>query len=635
MSQLTSLQLIAGAELANNQGIGLNVVLTENITAFDNTSLIQPLKAVYSNSSSLSANVLSSLTQLGSANCPALADSTPQAQAANVGLILGNAALGNSVLGFTGLVEEIGLNFLGNGDVSKFTQIVSSVQGYMVNTNNYILSTKNSNTWLGNTFTNMNNLITGGLSEVNLAFRAFGSDLQKLGRSIDLANLNNLGSPLAVWQQIANVAEITPALSGALIRGGYDIDIITSPPTATQQILQLEKFLYTVMTTIKDSELSQILNILDVSTANLTTMADLLNPVKIFPASYDSLTVKTSEGLRGIYLPNSTTINSLLLTALPGYVLARVNELQVAIPPDQALACQALRTGLQQIKKITETTLAGLAAAYLASETTKDLPLINALTQPVPAGVQAFYNSTFETGSGPDGTLVIGDFLGVCAGFEFNQLLANTTNVLISLTSAGTVANLTICYSRMANTVNGLYGDPLTGPVTIPAGIAAGTYANADVAFDTALIPSAQTFIDAVITANSTAANTLNSNYQTMANLLIDQNQNLTAAGLDLANLIPNQRSSVLGFVSELPAFGIDTSQYSFRQFFESVANVSSLGGQAVIGCMREGVNTQVMNTAGLGLDTVIPAVYTQIPQQANLIPSTYSESQAANLVIT
>jgi hypothetical protein len=187
----------------------------------------------------------------------------------------------------------------------------------------------------------------------------------------------------------------------------------------------------------------------------------------------------------------------------------------------------------------------------------------------------------------------------------------------------------------MADTVNGVYGDAITGPVVIPAGIAAGTYANADVAFDTALIPNAESLINSVVSANSVAANILNDNYITMANLLIDQNQNLLAADVDIANLIPEQRSSILGFVTELPTLGLDTDQYSYRQFFESVANIDSLGGQAVIGCMREGVNTQILNDAGIGVDTVIPAVYTVVPVQANLIPSTYSESQAANLVIT
>lgn len=635
MSQLTSLQLIAGAALANNDGIIVNSVLISELDNYGNTSLISPLKEVYANSSSLSSTTIANLTILGSSTCPALADSTPSAQAANVGLIFGNAALGNSVNGFTGLIDEVGQYFLGNSDISVFCQIFSSIQGYIINTNNYILSTKNSNSYYSSTFSNMNNLITGSLSEVNLAFRAFGTDLANLGQLIDLANIDDLGSPLAVFQQIANISELTPALNLELLNRGYELDVISSPPTNIQAYLQLEKDLYSIMKTVKDAELAQILDILDVTTANINTMADLVNPVLLFPNSYGSLTVKTPEGLRGIYIPGSTTINSLLLTELPTYVLSRFRELQIVIPADQALACQACRASLQQIKKITETSLPALSAAFLNCETTKDLPLINALTQPVPQSVQDFYTNTFETGSGPDGTLVIGDFLGVSAGFQFNDLMANTTDVILQLTTAGTVANLIICYNRMANTVNGVYGDPFTGPVVIPAGIAAGTYANADNAFDIGLIPNAESLISTVVSANSTAADTLNSNFGIMANLLVDQNQNILAANVDIANLISDQRSSTLGFVTDLPTFGVDTDQYSYRQFLESVANIDSLGGQAVIACMREGKNTLILNNSGIGIDTVLPAVPTVIPVQANLLPSTYNESQAANLIIT
>jgi hypothetical protein len=38
----------------------------------------------------------------------------------------------------------------------------------------------------GNTFTNINNMITGGVTNVNLATQAFGNDLDNLGRLINL-----------------------------------------------------------------------------------------------------------------------------------------------------------------------------------------------------------------------------------------------------------------------------------------------------------------------------------------------------------------------------------------------------------------------------------------------------------------
>jgi hypothetical protein len=614
MSQLTSLQMIAGAELANNQGIQLNSNLSNNINAYTQTTVISSLKSVYANISSanLSNVTIESLEVVGSNICPALSDTTPSAYAANIGLIFGNTVFGNSEQGFSGIVADVGNYFLGNGDSSLFSQIFSGAQGYIIGTNDYILANKNSNTWLGPSFTNMNNLITGSLSEVNLAFSVFGQDLAKLGLLINLDNLDNLGSPLALCQQLSNVAQVIPSINLYLVVAGLDVDIITQPPTNVQELLQLEKLLYTVFKEIKGQDLAQVLDLLDVSLTGLQSMADLLDPVKIFPNSYQTLTVK-----------------------LPTFIVERADELSVVIPPDQALACQALRASLQQIKNINNLVLPQLATAYLNCETTKDLTLINELTQPVPQSVVDFYNSAFETGSGVDGTLTIGDMMGVSAGFNFNNLMSNSTTVIDQLTADNLLGNLLTVYSRMANTVNGVYGDPVTGPVVIPAGIAAGTYTSADDAFGNALIPNAQSIITAVTVASPTETDLLNSYWTSMAANLVSQNNNLIAASVDIANLIPDQRSSVLSFVTDLPSYGIDTQQFGNREFIEAIANLNSLGGQAIIGCMREGKNIITLNEVGVGINLTIPSTPTTVPVEANLIPSNYTESQAANLVIT
>jgi hypothetical protein len=120
-----------------------------------------------------------------------------------------------------------------------------------------------------------------------------------------------------------------------------------------------------------------------------------------------------------------------------------------------------------------------------------------------------------------------------------------------------------------------------------------------------------------------------------MAANLVSQNNNLIAASVDIANLIPDQRSSVLSFVTDLPSYGIDTQQFGNREFIEAIANLNSLGGQAIIGCMREGKNIITLNEVGVGINLTIPSTPTTVPVEANLIPSNYTESQAANLVIT
>jgi hypothetical protein len=50
-------------------------------------------------------------------------------------------------------------------------------------------------------------------------------------------------------------------------------------------------------------------------------MADLLNPVKMFPTSFQSLTVTTKNGIRGVYTNSSGSVNTTLIQSLPAYVI--------------------------------------------------------------------------------------------------------------------------------------------------------------------------------------------------------------------------------------------------------------------------------------------------------------------------
>ena len=89
-----------------------------------------------------------------------------------------------------------------------------------------------------------------------------------------------------------------------------------------------------------------------------------------------------------------------------------------------------------------------------------------------------------------------------------------------------------------------------------------------------------------------------------------------------------------MSFVQNLPGYGVNTEQYGPSQFLESVADLNTQGGQAIVACLREGRNAAFLNAVSIGLDTTIPAAPTSVPPQANLIPSTYSAAEAANLVV-
>ena len=307
-------------------------------------------------------------------------------------------------------------------------------------------------------------------------------------------------------------------------------------------------------------------------------------------------------------------------------------RLSKIIPADQALACKAMSVSLQQIKNVDTLSLPQLAAAFVGTVTTKDLDQINALTTAVPANVAAYYTSTYGTGTGTGNTLVLTDLLGAAVGVTYIDQLNNVVTTINSLGNA--LSNLTTIYTRMENTVNGVYGNAVLGPVTIPAGYAAGVYANADVAFSTALIPNAVIEIGNVVTAYPTQTTSLNTEFDTMAQKVITENNNLTLATINIAGLTTDDRGPVMSFVESLPTYGLNKEENGPVWFLEQVADITTLGGQAIVGCLREGQNLAVLNNAGIGVDTSIPSTPSSPIPVANLIPATYTTAQAANLVV-
>ena len=632
--------MIAGATLSNNNGVAIATTWTAAVGSYTGTNLISSyfsaVNAAYSNvTANISSNTLSNLVTFCSGTVPALADNTPAAYAA-----LGT----NALSGFTGVVTSQGNGYLGNGDAAVLAQVFPAAQGYVLTANDYINSSINSQTYLGSTFTTMNSLITGNLSDVTLAMGTFGADLANLGQLIDLDNLGNFGSPAAVFQQLATLTNITPEINAALTQAGLDeasIDDLTNPSVNVDTNVQ--RLAYIGMQNITGTALEQVLAIFGVTTANIATMADLLNPVKIFPNSFPSLTVRTynqdtTSVLRAIYDNSQGTVNSKLLIYLPKFVLTLGNpndityeRLSRVIPADQALANKAMQVSLQQIKNISSLSLVQLAAAFSGMETTRDLPLISALQQAVPASVAAYYSSAYATGSGPNGTLVITDLLGAAVGVPFTSDLTNVTTTINSMTTAGILGTLTVTYVRMKDTVDGVYN--VGNTVIIPPGPGAGTYGNVDLAL-TALISDASNTVTGIQSSYPTQSGNLNANFTNMGASLVSENTNLALASIDIANLVAQGRSPVMSFVQSLPDYGVDTEENGPSQFLEAVADLNTQGGQAIVACLREGRNVAALSAVNVGVDTNIPSTPTTIPPQANLIPSTYSDAEAANLVV-
>ena len=315
VSVLTPLQLDAAAGLLQNQGIAVNSNLTAALTTYENTALISPLLStisIGSTGNTLSGNTIVSLETLAANSCPALSDSVPVAYS-NLGRLM-----------TTVIVNQANKDICGS-NTSKLTQAVDQASGYTSQTTVFINSAKNSQTYLGNTFTTMNNMITGDITSVNLATQAFGQDLQNLGQLINLNNLDNLGSPLALVQQIYSITGTIPSVSLVFVAVGVPTEVILNLTNPTVSVTDaVQRLMYQAMTLITGNDLAQILSVLKVTTVGITTMADLLNPVKLFPNSFQSLTVSGTAFKRSIpiYVNSSGSVNETLKTELPPYVLS-------------------------------------------------------------------------------------------------------------------------------------------------------------------------------------------------------------------------------------------------------------------------------------------------------------------------
>jgi hypothetical protein len=319
VSVLTPLQLDAGAGLLQNQGIAVSATFLTAVSAYNN-SFVGNLRSTISTGSTgniLSNATVATLQTLASSTCPALADSVPTGYP--------NIVLSNSNPGLTGFLVTTANTYIGSGDLGKFAQAVSIADGYASQTNLFVNTAVNSQTYLGNTFTTMNSMITGELTDVNLATQSFGSDLANLGQLIDLDDLGNLGSPLALVRRIIDIVGNIPVLNLIFVVEGVPEEVVVNISDPTYSVSDsVQKLMYQAMTKITGDVLTQVLTLFGVTTPNINTMADLLNPVKLFPNSFQSLTTVTANGLQAIYIDSAGTINSKLSTELPDYVLRTV-----------------------------------------------------------------------------------------------------------------------------------------------------------------------------------------------------------------------------------------------------------------------------------------------------------------------
>jgi hypothetical protein len=311
--------------------------------------------------------------------------------------------------------------------------------------------------------------------------------------------------------------------------------------------------------------------------------------------------------------------------------MTALDRLSQIIPPDQALANKALSVALQQITNISSLNLPRLANAVSNVQTNFGLPLVNAQTSAVDPAVANSLVNTLGTGSGPSGTITINDSMGIAAGVVVANAIANT----ITLINSMDLSDLVSIYNDIQATASGTYGPP-EGPIIIATGPAVGTYDNINAAFSgqmanmtsnsaggNGLIPSVNSnVIPTLITTYPSQTANLNTNWNNMMTQLNSEKTIQESASVQFANLLPNSNPAIYSFVISIPSYGQDTSANSSFQYLESVADLTTLGGQSLVAALRQGQTN--INATGIATTSNVPVDPNPPPPEAALTPSQY-----------
>ena len=323
---LSAVMSIAGAGLLPGAGaitglgasLGVSPALTSTLGSFTSLPVVSQFSGIVGQATQvLNSSTLTALQTLGANTLPALTNAIPGNFTSALNVLAPGGGFGGGGGGLTGLINQTASGIMGSGDLTRFAQIYNSAQGSRGLVNQMINSVGNVNN-IAKTFGpvtgGMDGLITGSMNQVTQAFGSFGADLRNLGNLIDMRNLPNLGSPAALVKQLASQGGLVPGVENAMRSVGIDSRTITNlvaggPTNITDSA---NRALYQVMTQITGQELNQVKQVLGVRTPGINNMADLLNPTKILPTSFPSLTMPTPDGLRGIYATVSGAVNTKL-----------------------------------------------------------------------------------------------------------------------------------------------------------------------------------------------------------------------------------------------------------------------------------------------------------------------------------
>jgi len=593
MTNKTPLQTSMGIYLTQNRGLRQDPVTVGNISAYRSLEPVASYRTMATATSGLGESAAAALLALKSANLYPLLDTDP------------NGASDR----FTDITESH-MNQILPADLTIFTQVYGIASAGVTINNSLIESNAAINTTLASTFTTMDDLTTGGFSQVSTDLESFGNDLANIGTALNLQYLDRLGQPSLVVASLKKAGQGYTGFREQMIAAGLTNSVIDSISLqGSGPGLLVESQIYQAMKAVIDSvQLNEILSIIG-CTVSLTSLDQILDLKILLPTSYPSLQAPTDNGdLYTIY--NGSGLNGVFNNLGQGLGTTSTT-------PELAASAKALAKGLRLVKNINGKTTGAIASTIAAIETSSDLADISGLTQPMPDDASSLIGN-IALGSGANSSYVIADAIGSVAGYDFDPLLpltvANITTVQDSGLATTLYTSTTGVFPLLTDVINGVYGSnpDIYGGLgnTLPAWITSSSgnsYGTIDAAC-IALAPDAQTTINSITSSlESTYGNavaTANSYWTTLGNRISLEKSVLNSVGVDLANLSGESTSLAISWADGVGTYAIDTQPGGASEFITKIANTADISGQTVVASLREQRTMNALQNLGTPPDS-------------------------------
>lgn len=620
--------------LLQNTGIGINSTAASYMgastsistytygTIISNTVLNNLTNAIRQgwvryNAGDLSLSTYTNLLAIGSTTIPALGNSPPStysgSQSYNFAYTGQNASYGYYRLFSWQAYNEYNYN----STLPSYIDFLGSFQqaGSFINQSNQaIMTLQNSSEFLAGTYSNMNDLTTADVAGVSLATTDFGQDLINLGKALDLKTISTFGLPSNLLATIKNVNGLTASLRIALLASGMSVSDVDRATSNNNVTANQQQMIYGAFLIILGIDLTEILVSLNCKTLGLNTLADLLNPSKMFPNSYLTLTVPVynvgqtqstnSKTYYPIYTASGSLNSALTAPAIKSQIGATipsgeaqvsytgysdVNNLQVLpegfgsylqniIPADVAVAAGAFSMSMQQIKNISNIPVEKFAQVTANLETTQGLNLVNGTNVPTDNTNTPAALAAIALGSGASNTYTYSDFFGSMSGLPYPWELMQSLILSIQTSNLATI---------YANLYSATQGSSVGLDAAVQAQI---DLANAEIAI--------------INNISSIQVAQLNSLYsKTATQLNIEQRARYNG----ISTTPGYTTTTVYSFVDNIPTYALSTQPNMAAQTLEAISDLTNVTGQSIVGMMRENRNQARLNLVGIPLDNNIP----------------------------